>query len=54
MVEGSRGVALSNSKTIRWESYGLIVPKVESRDFRWVGYAYKTSGTDIVDGDSAK
>lgn len=50
--DGSHGVALSNSKTIRRESPGSISHRVESKDFRWVGHVCRTSNADIDDGDS--
>lgn len=54
MNDGSRGVALSKSNTIRRELAGSIVPKAESKDFHWVGHVCRTYDADIADGDCTK
>jgi len=51
MAEGSHEGALSKSKIMRWESDGSIAPKVGSRAFRCIGHVYRTSRTNIANGD---
>ena len=53
-MEGSLGVALFKSKSIRCVSARSIAPNIESRAFCHFGHDFKTSKADMAAGDYAK